>query len=98
MNKIKIIKVYKNSTIRLPHSLLKRLNIKENSHLVIEEKSYGFVLCKLEVYDTFLGQFEADMSKFDADIRDATNSVKSLFSALISKKEIKQIEKEKQNI
>lgn len=93
VNSIKSIKVYKNSTIRLPYHLLKKLGIKEGSHLAIEERSYGFVLCKLEVYDTLLGQFEADMQMFDKEIRDASTTLRKLLSGLMSKrKEVKQIE------
>ena len=87
--KIKVIKIYKNGTIRLPKNLLKHLNIKPDSYLVIDEKSYGFILCRLDDYNTFLGQFEADMVKFDKEIREASKSFRNLLSGMLNKEPIK---------
>ena len=77
----------------MPPDLLRKLDIKVGSHLVIEEKSYGIILCKLELYDTFLGQFEADMIRFDDEIRNATKIVKNMLGNVLKKKNKEELYK-----
>ena len=70
----------------MPPSLLRKLDLKVNSYLAIEEKKYGFILCKLEVYDNFLKEFTIDMEALDHDVKSASKSIKDLFNRFLNKK------------
>ena len=69
-DKIKIIKLYKNGTIRLPQEIINKLNLKHNDKLAIECKRDGFVVCNIKNYSrNWTDRFDKEWREFDIEIR-----------------------------
>lgn len=63
---MEIIKIYKNGTIRLPQEIMNKLKLQHNDKLVIQCKHDGFVVCKIEHYQSWLDKLEKELLELDA--------------------------------
>lgn len=63
---MKIIKIYKNGTIRLPQDIVNKLKLQHDDMLVIECRHNGFVVCKLGYYQDWLDKLDQELIELDA--------------------------------